>query len=115
MVKKWSIYWADLNPVIGSEQAGKRPVLVVSNNIVNKILPVVTILPISSVKETVKVYPTEIFLPMEISGLPKNSVAMVHQVRTVSKQRLGSECSSISNEKTMHKINSVIREYFELG
>lgn len=114
MVMKWNIYWTRLNPIEGSEQAGTRPCLVISNDIVNKVLPVVTILPISSVKKDSKVYPTEVFLEMSISGLNKDSVVMAHQIRTVSKQRLCEQCGEIKNTEVMNKINQCLMEYFEL-
>ncbi len=77
MVKKWDIYFFRLNPTQGSEQQGNRPVLIVSNDTVNNLLPISTILPLSSVKSEQRTYPTEIFLPAIRTGLPKDSVAMV--------------------------------------
>lgn len=72
MVSKWDIFYCSLDPVKGSDQRGYRPVLVVSNNAVNRSVPVSTILPFSSVKEGTKIYPTEVFTPAEISGLGKD-------------------------------------------
>lgn len=114
MVKKWSLYWVSLDPIIGSEQAGTRPVLVISNDIVNDILPVVTVIPVTSVKGKYLIYPTEICLPMEKSGLPKDSIAMVHQIRTVSKERLVIKCGFIDDSMIRDSIKDVIKEYFEL-
>jgi mRNA interferase MazF len=114
MVKKWSFYWVNLDPVIGSEQAGRRPVLVISNDIVNEILPIVTVIPVSSVKDKFKVYPTEVYLPSEKSALPKDSVAMVHQIRTISKERLMDNCGSIEDDVLRNEVNAVLAEYFEL-
>ncbi|MEN6316598.1 MAG: type II toxin-antitoxin system PemK/MazF family toxin [Clostridiaceae bacterium] len=114
MVEKWSLYWVSLDPVVGSEQAGTRPVLVISNNAVNEILPVITVLPVSSVKGQGRVYPTEIYLPMSKTSLPKDSIAMVHQIRTVSKERLGKNCGVINDNIIRNSINNVIKEYFEL-
>jgi len=114
MINKWEIYHCDLNPTLGSEQKGARPVLVVSNNLVNHNLPIVTILPLSSIKGTEKIYPTEIFLPVNISGLTKDSVAMVHQIRTISKSRLRNKISTITDISYQEKIKETIRNYFEL-
>lgn len=114
MVEKWSIYWVIPDPVIGSEQAGKRPALIISNDIVNEILPVVTILPLSSVKATSKVYPTEVFLPKELSLLPKDSVVMVHQIRTIDKKSISKQCGRVDDPDTRKHINDVLREYFEI-
>ena len=114
MVKKWSLYWASLDPVIGSEQAGTRPVLVISNDIVNEILPVITVIPVSSMKDKSKIYPTEVYLPLEKSSLPKNSIAMVHQIRTIAKERLVTRCGSINDNMIRQSINIVLKEYFVL-
>lgn len=114
MVKKWSLYWVILDPVIGSEQADRRPVLVISNDIVNEILPIVTVIPVASVKDKFKVYPTEVFLPSEKSALPKDSLAMIHQIRTISKERLTDSCGSIDDDMLRNKVNAVLTEYFDL-
>lgn len=97
MVNKWDIYYCSLDPVEGSEQRGFRPVLVVSNDAVNHSIPVSTVLPFSSVKEGENIYPTEIFMPAEVSGLEKDSVAMIQQIRTLSHQRLVRLISRLEN------------------
>lgn len=114
MVRQWSLYWADLNPIRGSEQAGTRPVLVLSNNVVNEILPNVTVIPISSVKENARVYPTEVYLPRDISSLPKPSTAMIHQIRTISKERLGTLCGAIVDESVRMSIQRTVMQYFNI-
>lgn len=98
---------------MGSEQKGTRPVLVISNDAINHNLPVSTVLPISSVKSKDRTYPTEILLPIEVTNLPKLSVAMVQQIRTVSHTRLVSKVGNISNEEIKDKILMAIRDYFE--
>ena len=113
-VKKWSIYWIMLDPVAGSEQAGIRPCLVVSNDIVNDLLPVITVLPLSSVRNTNRIYPTEVFLAKNLSTLPKDSVVMVHQIRTIAKQRIRTHCGWIDDNFIRVKINDVMRSYFEI-
>lgn len=114
MVKKWSIYWVTLDPVQGSEQAGIRPALVISNDMVNEILPVVTIISISSVKNSTKAYPTEVLLNKAISGLDKDSVLMVHQIRTVSKIRINRKCGQIDDTKIRNDIFECMKNYFDL-
>ena len=113
MVNKWEIYFCNLDPTEGSEQKGRRPVLVVSTDSVNHNLPVSTVLPLSSVKENDKIYPTEVLLPISISGLPKISVAMVQQIRTVSHSRLQNKVSMITDEETRQKIAVALRDYFD--
>ena len=114
MVNKWEIYFCSLDPTEGSEQKGTRPVLVVSTNSVNHNLPVSTVLPISSIKEGSKIYPSEVIMPTEISGLPKLSVAMVQQIRTISHQRLKNKVSTVTDVETREKISQAIADYFDL-
>jgi len=114
MVNKWDICFCILDPTQGSEQRGVRPVLVVSNNAVNHHLPVSTVLPLSSVKPTDKIYPTEIMLETIVTGLPKKSVAMVQQIRTVAHSRLESPIGSLVDIEAREKILNAIRMYFEV-
>jgi mRNA interferase MazF len=114
MVSKWDICFCKLDPTQGSEQRGTRPVLVVSNNAVNYNLPVSTVLPLSSFKASDKIYPTEILLQAHITGLPKDSVAMVQQVRTVAHSRLEAPVGQLNDAETRGKIQEAIRRYFEV-
>lgn len=114
MVNKWDVYFCCLDPTRGSEQQGTRPVIVISNNSVNHHLSVSTVIPLSSVKENDRIYPTEIILSTIESGLPKLSVAMMQQIRTVSHDRFVNKVSSIVNKDTQKKILHVCREYFDL-
>lgn len=115
MVKKWEIYFLDLDPTKGSEQRGTRPILVISNDAVNANLPVFTCIPFSSVKPGAKIYPTEVFMSTSESGLPKDSVLMLQQIRTVSNSRiLGNKVSEITDESLKQKINNALIMYFEL-
>jgi len=114
MVNKWDICFCKLDPTQGSEQRGVRPVLVVSNNAVNHNIPVSTVLPLSSVKPTDKIYPTEVMLEVGVTGLPKNSVAMVQQIRTVAHTRLESPIGNLIDTDAQEKILEAIRMYFEI-
>jgi mRNA interferase MazF len=114
MVNKWDICFCKLDPTQGSEQKGVRPVLVVSNNAVNHNLPVSTVLPLSSVKPTDKIYPTEVMLDAGITGLSKNSVAMVQQIRTFAHSRLETPTGSLKNAEARERILEAVRMYFEL-
>jgi mRNA interferase MazF len=95
---KWSVFMADLNPVIGSEQQGKRPVLVISDETTNSFMPVVTILPISSLKKGRRIYPNEVLLTQGVAGLDTDSIILAHQIRTISKQRLLNFRGAISDD-----------------
>jgi len=114
MVNKWEIYFCSLDPTIGSEQKGTRPVLVISTNAVNHNLPVSTVLPLSSIKTGDNVYPTEVLLDTKITGLPKLSVAMLQQIRTVSHNRLANLAGKITDKATQEKILVACRDYLDL-
>ncbi|MDR1915515.1 MAG: type II toxin-antitoxin system PemK/MazF family toxin [Synergistaceae bacterium] len=114
MVNKWDIYYCSLDPAQGSEQRGKRPVLVVSNDVVNHILPVLTVLPLSSFKPGDKVYPSEALLLSGVTGLPKDSIAMVQQVRTVSISRLSGLAGRLEDNDAREAVREALRMYFEV-
>lgn len=108
MVKyQWTIFMVDLDPVMGSEQSGRRPVLVVSEEIVNQSLPILTVLPITSHKGR-KIYPNEYLLSKNDSGLSKDSIVMAHQIRTISKERLITSAGEISDEPIRDEIRKII-------
>jgi len=114
MVSKWEIYYCNLDPAIGSEQKGTRPVLIISTNAVNHSLPVSTILPLSSVNPSDRIYPTEVLLAQSVTGLPKLSVAMVQQIRTISHDRLTALSGSITDATAQEAILDACRSYFDL-
>lgn len=111
---QWGIFWADLNPTKGSEQAGVRPVLVISAEEVNQALPVVAIISLTSVKEKRKVYPTEVFLSASETGLPVDSIGMAHQIRVIDKKRLGKKCGTIQLEHTRELVKGSIKTYLDI-
>jgi len=113
MVNKWDICYCNLDPTQGSEQRGTRPVLIVSNNVVNHTLPVSTVLPLSSLKTNDRIYPTEVLLKTKDTNLPKDSIAMVQQIRTVAHSRLELPSGHLVNVKARAEILNVIRMYFE--
>jgi mRNA interferase MazF len=114
MSYQWSIFWADLNPIKGSEQAGTRPVLVISEEVVNQALPIVTIICLTSHRPGRKIYPIEVLLTPEDSHLRQSSIAMAHQIRSISKERLGEKCGFIESEECRKKIQSKLRLYLDL-
>ena len=89
----FDIYWANLNPTIGREQAGHRPVLVVSNDIENQ-MDIVTVIPITSRKPKRKVYPNELLITLQ----NKEAILLCHQIRTLSKARLDKKMGSLDVE-----------------
>jgi len=108
-MNQYDVYLADLNPTIGREQRGKRPVLIISNNYEN-LLDVLTILPITSLKKNRRVYPNEFLLKNE---LEKPSIILCQQIRTISKQRLVKKLTTIDNQFTRKDIMQILCRRFE--
>lgn len=105
-VKRGDIFYAELNPVVGSEQGGTRPVLIVQNDIGNEYSPTTIIAAITSQLEKAKL-PTHVELAKEICGLEKNSVVLLEQVRTIDKRRLKGKVASLDQE-LMKRINEAL-------
>ncbi len=97
MKYRWHVYLADLEPVIGSEVGKTRPVLVISEEEVNEVIATVNIIPITSRKPSRTVYPNEVLLQKGVAGLLSESLALVHQVRTLDKRRLTKHIGSITD------------------
>ncbi len=108
-VKRGEIYYADLSPVIGSEQAGVRPVLIVQNDIGNKFSPTIIAIAITS-KQKVKL-PTHIEIEGTKYGLEKDSVILAEQIRTLDKKRLREKVGKLDDE-TMEKVKKAIEISF---
>lgn len=102
IIKQGEIYFADLNPVKGHEQAGFRPVLILQNDILNKNLHTVVVVPITK-NIKAKGYLTTYFLEKKISKLPADSVALLFQIRTIDKNRLKKRIIQLSHQ-TMHEM-----------
>lgn len=102
-VNRGDIFYADLSPVVGSEQGGVRPVLVVQNNVGNKYSPTVIIAAITSQLSKAKL-PTHIELGKTEYNLPKDSVVLLEQIRTLDKKRL-KEKLGVVNYFTMQKVD----------
>ncbi len=108
-VKRGDIYYADLSPVIGSEQAGVRPILVVQNDIGNKFSPTIIGIAITS-KQKAKL-PTHIEIEGTKYGLDKDSVILAEQIRTLDKRRLKEKVGRLDKE-TMEKVKRAIEISF---
>lgn len=105
-IKRGEIYFADLSPVVGSEQGGVRPVLIIQNNIGNKYSPTVIVSAITSQLSKAKL-PTHIELSSTEYNLPKNSVVLLEQIRTLDKRRLKEKITMIDDKK-MKEVNRAI-------
>lgn len=105
-IKRGELYYADLNPVVGSEQGGLRPVLILQNDIGNKYSPTVIVAAITSQLTKAKI-PTHIELTASLYGLPKDSVILLEQIRTLDKQRLKEHISNLPPD-LMEQVNQAI-------
>ncbi len=112
-IKKWHIYRANLDPVVGSEQGKSRPVLVISENDINDLLNCINILPITSKQPQRVIYPNEVLLPIGTSALTNESIVLCHQIRTIDKRRLSASYRDINDPILQEAIFNAI--CFQLG
>ncbi|MBQ9993829.1 MAG: type II toxin-antitoxin system PemK/MazF family toxin [Clostridia bacterium] len=112
-VKRGDIYYADLSPVVGSEQGGVRPVLIVQNDVGNKFSPTVVAAAITSQTDKSRL-PTHIRLSSIDCGLQKDSVVLLEQIRTLDKRRL-KECMGRLEDSVMDKVDRAISISFGLS
>lgn len=113
IVKRGDIYYADLSPVVGSEQGGVRPVLIVQNDVGNKYSPTVIAAAITSQINKAKM-PTHIELSAKEYGLSKDSVILLEQIRTIDKKRLREKIGRL-DEQLMTSVNGALSISFGLG
>lgn len=106
LIKRGEIYYADLSPVVGSEQGGVRPVLIIQNDIGNKYSPTVIVAAITSQLSKAKI-PTHVELSSIDYNLPKDSVILLEQIRTIDKRRLKEKLSILDQQK-MRQVNIAI-------
>ena len=111
-IRRGDIYYADLSPVVGSEQGGLRPVLIVQNDVGNRHSPTVIAAAITSRLGKNKL-PTHIDVPSLTSGLSKDSVILLEQVRTIDKQRLKEKMGHL-DRTTMNNVDNAIQVSFGL-
>ncbi|MCX7714340.1 MAG: type II toxin-antitoxin system PemK/MazF family toxin [Clostridia bacterium] len=112
IVKRGDIYYADLSPVVGSEQGGIRPVLIIQNDIGNKYSPTVIAAAITSQINKAKM-PTHIELSAEEYGLNKDSVVLLEQIRTIDKKRLREKIGHL-DASLMNQVNEALSISFGL-
>ncbi|WP_390410312.1 type II toxin-antitoxin system PemK/MazF family toxin [Lacticaseibacillus jixiensis] len=98
IVKRGDIFFADLSPVVGSEQGGMRPVLVVQNNVGNHYSPTVIVAAITSRIDKPKM-PTHVGLKAGVDGVERDSVVLLEQIRTIDKQRLHDKVAALDTSK----------------
>jgi len=110
MEYQWHIFIASLDPTKGSEQAGSRPVLVISREKINQLLPVVNVIPLTSRKSAERViYPNEVLLPTGAAGLRVDSIALCYQIRTLDKSCLERDWGELDDVSLRREILAAIR------
>ncbi|HHZ05998.1 MAG TPA: type II toxin-antitoxin system PemK/MazF family toxin [Clostridiales bacterium] len=112
-IKRGDIFYADLSPVVGSEQGGIRPVLIVQNDVGNRFSPTVIAAAITSQQAKAKL-PTHIQLGADTSGLMKDSVVLLEQIRTIDKRRLKEKMGCL-DDSCMNMVDQAITVSFGLG
>ena len=113
MVRRGEIYYADLSPVVGSEQGGVRPVLIVQNDVGNKHSPTVIAAAITSQREKAKL-PTHIELRAASCGLSRDSVVLLEQIRTIDKRRLKERMGEL-DAPAMSQVNNALEISYGLS
>ena len=113
VVKRGDMFYADLSPVVGSEQGGIRPVLIIQNNLGNKYSPTVIAAAITSQTNKNRL-PTHIELGENTSGLKSNSVVLTEQIRTIDKSRLKEKIGHIDDSRIISKVNNALGVSFGL-
>ena len=106
IVRRGEIYYADLSPVVGSEQGGMRPVLIVQNDVGNRYSPTVIAAAITSQQNKARL-PTHIEIEARTYGLSKDSIVLLEQVRTLDKRRLREKMGCL-DERAMQRVDSAI-------
>ncbi|MEM7594176.1 MAG: type II toxin-antitoxin system PemK/MazF family toxin [Cyanobacteria bacterium P01_A01_bin.83] len=108
-IKRGEIYFVDLNPVTGKEQAGKRPILVLSIDVINQ-LPLVITLVIGTKGENIsRDYPTNVRVAVADSGLPLETVFLCFQIRSLDASRFTSKPAGYLTQKKMNEVESAVR------
>ena len=113
IIKRGDMFYADLSPVVGSEQGGIRPVLIIQNDTGNKYSPTVIAAAITSQTGKNRL-PTHIEINSDELGLKSNSIVLTEQIRTIDKSRLKEKIGHIDDEKIMNKVNNALGVSFGL-
>ena len=114
VIKRGDMFYADLSPVVGSEQGGIRPVLIIQNDVGNKHSPTVIAAAITSQTGKAKL-PTHIEIGSQENGLKSDSVVLAEQIRTIDKSRLKEKIGHINDENIITKVNNALGVSFGLG
>jgi mRNA interferase MazF len=113
-LRKWDLAWALLDPTIGHERAGRRPVLVFGNDVVAPPIGLTTVLPLTTWKKGRRVYPTEVLLPSTAAGLSSASLVLAHQVRTASSRRLSARLGTVTEAGLRRQVVAALQLWLDL-
>jgi mRNA interferase MazF len=115
-VKRWELFWADLEPAVGSEQGGeRRPVLVLSNDGFNSTFELVTVVSLTKREgKRRRVYPFEVLLSPEVVGTGFSSILMPQQIRTISRLRLLERIGAVDDDEKREEIENRLLEHLDI-
>ncbi|MBE0558338.1 MAG: type II toxin-antitoxin system PemK/MazF family toxin [Proteobacteria bacterium] len=111
---QWQVVQAVLDPIKGSEQAGLRPVLIISREPINLRLPVVAVLPLTTLRPGRRIRSTEVLLPAGTAGQPNESIILAHQIRTLSKERFGRSYGYLIDPALRREVQRALAVYLDL-
>jgi mRNA interferase MazF len=114
-LRRWDLAWASLDPAHGHEQAGRRPVLIVSNDSISAAIGLAAVLPLTTWREGRRVYPTEVLLRADIADLDVDSLVLCHQLRTVSAECLSPAFASLAGATQRDAVERAVRLWLDLG
>jgi mRNA interferase MazF len=112
-MKRGDVYQTDLNPTVGSEQAGVRPAIIVSRDAINASSPVVVIVPLTSRSNKKVIYPSQVEMRMNEAGLTSDSVVLCEQVRAISRTKLKKHLGHVTSQR-MAEINAALKIALDL-
>lgn len=112
---RWDLCWAGLDPTQGHEQAGRRPVLVVSHTVIAQPIGLAAVLPLTTWREGRRVYPTEVLLAAGVGGLPTASLVLAHQVRTISAERLSPAFGRLDSPELRAHVEHAVALWLDLN
>lgn len=113
-LRKWDLAWAALDPAVGHEQSGRRPVLVFCNEVIAAPIGLMTALPLTSWKKGRRVYPTEVLLQAGTAGLSSPFLVLAHQVRTISARRLSPALGALGDPTLREQVSRALRLWLDV-
>ena len=113
-LRRWDLAWASLDPTQGREQAGRRPVLILSNESISSAIDLVAVLPLTTWRKGRRVYPTEVLLRADTARLAADSLVLCHQLRTVSAERLSTAFARLADPAKKTAVDRAVRLWLDL-